>query len=524
MRLFLSYAHEQKEIARAITAALRGDGHEVFFDGAALQPGAGFDKVIREEVAKSEAFVFLVSPESIEPGSYARTELRFALERWRSGERRIIPVLVAPVRELPRDLRLTLLEPQGDLVAEVAREVDTLGRELSRKRWRNLGAPAAVVGASLIAIVAFASRSSRSIAGKLEPPGLPSSAGASSERPTIAALSSSASPSLPAVPAPQLDKLTALDVAVGHASACAVRSDHRVVCWANLDEQGKVELGNAVDPARPKLIANIDDADQITGDDGNWCVRSTSGGVKCWSPEMPWAPSTPLRSLPIGGAVEIASSCARLADGKIVSWSDGAPKGVTGVSDAKAIGRTSGGTYCVVREDKTVACWGGNGYGQLGDGTRESRESPVTARGIRGADQVASSLFFGTCALLAWKVRCWGGEVFNQGFEPKEAAGISDAVQVELAEYHGCVRLSDGRLSCWGANGSGQLGRPSEENEAMAPAVVKGISDIIDVRLGGGEPCGGCGSTCVRSKDGELICWGGLTGGYEPRTFALHEQ
>lgn len=146
MRIFLSYAHEQKPLATGLATALRGDGHYVFFDGTALSTGAPYDQVIREEIAASDAFVFLVSPESIEEGGYARTELRFALEKWPSPRGRLLPVLVAKVKEYPPELRVTVLEPRGDLVAEVAKEVDGLARALKRRLlWRAAAAIGAVV-------------------------------------------------------------------------------------------------------------------------------------------------------------------------------------------------------------------------------------------------------------------------------------------------------------------------------------------------------------------------------------------
>ena len=32
---------------------------------------------------------------------------------------------------------------------------------------------------------------------------------------------------------------------------------------------------------------------------------------------------------------------------------------------------------CALKSDGTVACWGGNSFGQLGDGTNQDRKLPV---------------------------------------------------------------------------------------------------------------------------------------------------
>jgi hypothetical protein len=129
MRIFLSYARISEPIAAEIELALRAEGHDVFLDRASLRPAEGFHKQIREHIGGADAFVFLISPASIRRGSYALTELRLAQERWRSPQRRVLPVLIAPtpIDDLPPYLRaVTVLEPVGNVAAEVAAAVATL--------------------------------------------------------------------------------------------------------------------------------------------------------------------------------------------------------------------------------------------------------------------------------------------------------------------------------------------------------------------------------------------------------------
>jgi len=96
MRLFLSYASEDRAIAERLAAVLRDQGHRVFFDRERLQSGEGFDRRIQREIAVSSAFIFLISPNSIRPGRYSLTELDFARKRSPNPSRRILPALVAP--------------------------------------------------------------------------------------------------------------------------------------------------------------------------------------------------------------------------------------------------------------------------------------------------------------------------------------------------------------------------------------------------------------------------------------------
>lgn len=140
MQVFLSYASEDRDTAEEIELALRGSGHSVFFDRASLPPGGEFHARIRDAVRRCDAFVFLVSPHSIAQGGYARTELKFARERWESPADRVLPVIVGklPWEDIPAYLRsVTVLEPEGNVAAEVADAIDEFDRT------RQAAAPAA---------------------------------------------------------------------------------------------------------------------------------------------------------------------------------------------------------------------------------------------------------------------------------------------------------------------------------------------------------------------------------------------
>jgi TIR domain len=138
MRIFLTFASEQRDIAESILLALRNRGHDVFFSHDDLPSGDSFDTRIEKAIGKSDLLVFLVSPESIAKGRYTLTELAFARDRWRSPKGRVLPVLVAPtpMGSLPNYLRaVTLLEPEGNIAAETGAAVD---RMLDRSRSRSI--------------------------------------------------------------------------------------------------------------------------------------------------------------------------------------------------------------------------------------------------------------------------------------------------------------------------------------------------------------------------------------------------
>jgi TIR domain-containing protein/carboxypeptidase family protein len=146
MRVFLSYAHEQRETADALSLRLHEAGHDVFFDKDDLPAAESFDDRIRRGLERSDLLVFLVSPESIGPGGYTLTELELARQRWPNPGGHVLPVMVAPTPydEMPEYLKaVTVLEPKGNVVAEAAAAVEGVA---GRARRRRLGAAALVLG------------------------------------------------------------------------------------------------------------------------------------------------------------------------------------------------------------------------------------------------------------------------------------------------------------------------------------------------------------------------------------------
>ena len=137
MRVFLSYAGEQRTTADSIALRLREAGHDVFFDKDDLPAAVSFDDRIRQGLHRSNALVFLVSPESVAPGAYTLTEMQFARERWPNPSGRVLPVMVVPTPypEIPEYLKaVTVLEPKGNVVAETAAAVERLARAPRRRR------------------------------------------------------------------------------------------------------------------------------------------------------------------------------------------------------------------------------------------------------------------------------------------------------------------------------------------------------------------------------------------------------
>jgi len=152
MKVFISYASEYRDIADRIAVGLRQEGFSVFFDRDQLPPGGGYDTRIRKAIKQSDLFIFLISPESISENAYALTEMGFARERWKNPTGHVLPVFIAETNlgAVPAYLRsVTILQPEGDAVAEVLASVSRLKTKHRRKLT--------IVAVCLIATVTFLS-------------------------------------------------------------------------------------------------------------------------------------------------------------------------------------------------------------------------------------------------------------------------------------------------------------------------------------------------------------------------------
>ena len=140
MKIFLSYASEDREKAEEVQLALLAHGHDVFFDKESLPPGGDYQTRIDLAVKSADIFIFLISPESTSPGSFALTELKYAKTKWRHPKERVIPVLLKDTSwsAIPPYLKsVTVLEPEGSVAAEVAQAVNALDQTITQSNWRN---------------------------------------------------------------------------------------------------------------------------------------------------------------------------------------------------------------------------------------------------------------------------------------------------------------------------------------------------------------------------------------------------
>jgi len=135
-------------------------------------------------------------------------------------------------------------------------------------------------------------------------------------------------------------------------------------------------------------------------------------------------------------------------------------------------------TLAIDREGNLWA-WGSNGVGQLGDGTRTDRLSPVKIRDMDNVAQVSAGYFHTLAIKTDGSLWAWGSNEYGQlgdgtvedRYRPKK---IMDKVeQVSAGTFYTVAVKSDGSLWAWGSNEYGQIGDGTEEDR-HSPVEIAG--------------------------------------------------
>jgi alpha-tubulin suppressor-like RCC1 family protein len=159
-------------------------------------------------------------------------------------------------------------------------------------------------------------------------------------------------------PVPGLDDI--VQVAPGGDHTCALRSDGSVWCWGAAYD-GQLGDGLQQDRMAPAAVPGLSDIKQISANGNMTCAVHGTGRISCWG-------SNTAGQL---GRDTTTESCQS-------QWGpcSAVPGEVEGLEGATMV--VSGGRHaCAWTESNTLACWGSNLWGQLGDGTGVDRSTPV---------------------------------------------------------------------------------------------------------------------------------------------------
>jgi alpha-tubulin suppressor-like RCC1 family protein len=125
-----------------------------------------------------------------------------------------------------------------------------------------------------------------------------------------------------------------------------------------------------------------------------------------------------------------------------------------------------------LKRDGTVWAWGNNYWGELGDGTRTERATPVQVAGLSDVAAIDTSdggFLIGYARSVAlkhdgtvWEWPIWEWPIYWQegpkSLTPVQVPGLTDVAAVAVGGGHSLALKRDGTVWAWGQNLSGQLG------------------------------------------------------------------
>jgi alpha-tubulin suppressor-like RCC1 family protein len=279
---------------------------------------------------------------------------------------------------------------------------------------------------------------------------------------------------------------------------------------------------------RFKLSSEARFVTQIALADGFGCAKMKDGSVRAWG----------------------RNEAGELGDGTTEARTESVRAGGGGPGFTKVV--AAGRHACALGVDKRIYCWGNNDSGELGDATRATRSSPVSARNALGAIEAsdlavgdrhscaltpagdvlcwgatdagqlgdgdpakpvvrdASSIVAGgdaTCAILRDRtVSCWGRLPARGVLPVTRVEGLADVIGAAVSETHICVVRAWGGVACWGKDEEGELG---DGAFADRPAPV----DVVDLAVPAVEVAVGRAHSCARLRDATVHCWGANAAG-----------
>jgi hypothetical protein len=276
-------------------------------------------------------------------------------------------------------------------------------------------------------------------------------------------------------------KFTAIDGTVTH--SCGLTAGHQAYCWG-YGSDGRLGHGTDASKLEPTLVAGGHAFTAVTTGRDHTCAITTAGAAYCWG---------------FGGF-------GALGTGR----SDGNSDAPSAVVDGHLFTQIGGGYdhVCAVDQLGTAWCWGGNAFGQLGNGTTMSSSRPVQVSNLTGIQALSvAELGSHACALDALaRAWCWGlglaigNGSFNNSAIPALVSTTETFAEISVGGGIVCALTPAGQAWCWGGGGNGGLGNGTFANSSI-PVRVSGGHVFTSIAVGGLNVCG-------RKADGTVWCWG----------------
>jgi len=185
------------------------------------------------------------------------------------------------------------------------------------------------------------------------------------------------------------------------------------------------------------------------------------------------------------------------------------PVQVTNLNNVKNI--ASGCSHTVfLKEDGTVWTWGGNGYGQLGNGTNDdSYDTPVQAINLHSIKYIASGCGHAAAIKEDGTVWTWGYNYYGQLGDntrnnsniPAQITNINNVMNIAAGREHTVVLKENGTVWAWGGYEYGQLGDGYNNKKSVKPVQISGLNNVKNIDAG-------YDYTLALLEEGTVWAWG----------------
>jgi alpha-tubulin suppressor-like RCC1 family protein len=290
--------------------------------------------------------------------------------------------------------------------------------------------------------------------------------------------------------------LTFRALGAGSEHTCGITTGGAAYCWGRGDV-GQLGDGTTSHSTSPVAVAGGLTFQALSAGSMYTCGLTTGGAGFCWGDNF-------YGKLGDGTTSNRASPVAVVGGLTFQALT-------TGADADQTCGLTAGGA---------AYCWGHNNEGQVGDGTTSDRTSPVVVAGglaFQALSAGGSYLGGSTCGLTTGGAAyCWGGNTYGQ-LGDGTATQRTTPVAVSTAEVfeslaagseHTCGRTSGGAAYCWGHNDLDQLGAGDTLSISRTTPVAVSTSLILQALVArSGE------HTCGLTSAGAAYCWGLNTNG-----------
>ncbi|OHB99996.1 MAG: hypothetical protein A3G70_03465 [Planctomycetes bacterium RIFCSPLOWO2_12_FULL_39_13] len=181
----------------------------------------------------------------------------------------------------------------------------------------------------------------------------------------------------------------------------------------------------------------------------------------------------------------------------------------------EVISISAGGAHNLsLKSDGTVWAWGGNAYGQLGNGTEKYSSTPLRVKDIKGVIKISAGREHNLALDSSGNTWTWGRNGYGQLGDgttainrntPVLVKNQTGIVSISAGFNHSLALKQDGTVWAWGSNYYGHLGNGTFNNSNV-PVQVKNLDGVIAISAG-------TEYSLVLKSDGTVWAWGSNTDG-----------